>query len=60
MRSLGLAWRWAARAKTRRNFMQRDGVDPAYIEVYEAEACALDVAGEAPEAALVCSLLAKH
>jgi hypothetical protein len=24
MSSLGLAWRWAARAKTQRNFMQRD------------------------------------
>jgi tetratricopeptide (TPR) repeat protein len=35
-------------------------VDPAYIEAYEAEARALDAAGEAPEAARVRSLVAKH
>ena len=35
-------------------------VDPTYIEAYEAEARALDAAGEAQEAARVRSLIAKH
>jgi tetratricopeptide (TPR) repeat protein len=35
-------------------------VDPTYIQAYEAEARALEAAGDAPEAARVRSLVAKH
>jgi tetratricopeptide (TPR) repeat protein len=35
-------------------------VDPTYIEAYEAEARALEAAGDAPGAARVRSLVAKH
>lgn len=35
-------------------------IDPAYIEAYQAEARALEAAGEAPEAARVRALVAKH